>query len=269
VQNEVETIRTQYESSERARKHAENEAGEAGSKVSEMTLIVNTLTSEKRHMEGDLSVMQADLDEAINARQAAEDRANRLNTEVNRLADELRNEQENYKRAESLRKQLEVEIREITIKLEEAEAFATREGRRMVQKLQARVRELEVEFDAEQRRAKDAQALARKLERQLKELQQQSDDDRRMTLELQDLLDKTQIKMKTYKRQLEEAEEISSITMNKYRKAQQFIEEAELRADMAERSSLTLRGGSGMRSVSVTREVHTLSSRGGRATSIR
>lgn len=53
-----------------------------------------------------------------------------------RLADELRQEQENYKRAETLRKQLEIEIREITVKLEEAEAFATREGRRMVQKLQ-------------------------------------------------------------------------------------------------------------------------------------
>ncbi len=53
-----------------------------------------------------------------------------------RLADELRQEQENYKRAETLRKQLEIVIREITVKLEEAEAFATREGRRMVQKLQ-------------------------------------------------------------------------------------------------------------------------------------
>lgn len=69
---------------------------------------------------------------------AAEDRADRLNAEVLRLADELRQEQENYKRAETLRKQLEIEIREITVKLEEAEAFATREGRRMVQKLQVR-----------------------------------------------------------------------------------------------------------------------------------
>ena len=59
--------------------------------------------------------------------------------QVNRLADELRQEQENYKNAESLRKQLEVEIREITVRLEEAEAYATREGKRQVAKLQARV----------------------------------------------------------------------------------------------------------------------------------
>lgn len=31
---------------------------------------------------------------------------------------------------------MEIEIREITVKLEEAEAYATREGKRMVQKLQ-------------------------------------------------------------------------------------------------------------------------------------
>lgn len=121
-----------------------------------------------------------------------------------RLADELRQEQENYKRAETLRKQLEIEIREITVKLEEAEAFATREGRRMVQKLQNRVRELEAELDGELRRCKDAMASARKYERQFKELVSQAEEDRRMVLELQDLLDKTQIKMKAYKRQLDE-----------------------------------------------------------------
>lgn len=90
-------------------------------------------------METDIAAMQSDLDEALNGQRAAEDRADRLQAEVNRLADELRQEQENYKNAESLRKQLEIEIREITIKLEEAEAFAQREGKRMVAKLQARV----------------------------------------------------------------------------------------------------------------------------------
>jgi chaperonin cofactor prefoldin len=68
-----------------------------------------------------------------------QERAERLAAENGRLADELRQEQENYKNAESLRKQLEIEIREITIRLEEAEAFAVKEGKRLVAKLQARV----------------------------------------------------------------------------------------------------------------------------------
>lgn len=90
-------------------------------------------------MEADIAAMQSDLDDALNGRGAAEERADRLQAEVNRLAEELRQEQDNYKNAESLRKQLEVEIREITIRLEEAEAFATREGKRQIAKLQARV----------------------------------------------------------------------------------------------------------------------------------
>lgn len=90
-------------------------------------------------MEADIAAMQSDLDDALNRCGAAEERADRLQAEVNRLAEELRQEQENYKNAESLRKQLEIEIREITIRLEEAEAFATREGKRQIAKLQARV----------------------------------------------------------------------------------------------------------------------------------
>ena len=90
-------------------------------------------------MEADIAAMQGDLDDALNGRGAAEERADRLQNEVHRLAEELRQEQENYKNAESLRKQLEIEIREITIRLEEAEAFATREGKRQIAKLQARV----------------------------------------------------------------------------------------------------------------------------------
>lgn len=244
---------------------------ESQSRVSELTITVQTITNDKRRLEGDLSVMQTDLDEAINARQADEDRANRLQNEVNRLADELRQEQDNYKHAESLRKSLEVEIREITVKLEEAEAYATREGRRMVSKLQSRVRDLESEMDQENRRAKDALANARKYERQYKELLQQSEDDRRMNIELQDLLDKVQLKMKTYKRQCDEAEEVLAITTTKYRKAQAMIEDAEHRADMAERTSSIRRTtgtNGGSRSISVTREISISRGHQSRATSI-
>jgi len=109
------------------------------SRVNELNITVTTLTGDKRRMEGDITAMQADMDEALNARRAAEERADRLNSELQRLTEELRQEQENYKNAESLRKQLEIEIREITVRLEEAEAFAQKEGKRMVAKLQARV----------------------------------------------------------------------------------------------------------------------------------
>lgn len=160
---------------------------------------------------------------------------------------------ENYKNAESLRKQLEIEIREITVRLEEAEAFAQREGKRMVAKLNARLRDLEAEFEAEQRKSRELAGANRKLDRSLNELRVSAEDDRRMCNELSEQCNTLTIRVKTLRRQLEEAEEVVTITMNKYRKAQSMLEEADHRADMAEKT-VSIRGGRN-RSMSVTREV--------------
>ncbi|KAG5442502.1 Paramyosin, partial [Clonorchis sinensis] len=68
LSSEVEELRGALEAADRARKHAENEMNEAQTRVSELTMQVNTLTNDKRRLEGDISVMQADMDEAINAK---------------------------------------------------------------------------------------------------------------------------------------------------------------------------------------------------------
>ena len=125
---------------ERARKNAENELGETSARLTEVQLQVTVLTNDKRRMEADIAAMQSDLDDALNAQRAAEERADRLQAEVNRLAGGTppgtRELQERRGLSEN---KLEIEIREITVRLEEAEAFATREGKRQIAKLQARV----------------------------------------------------------------------------------------------------------------------------------
>lgn len=62
------------------------------------------------------------------------------------------------------------------------------------------------------------------------------------------------VRIKTLKRQLEEAEEVVTITMNKYRKGQSMLEEAEHRADTAEKNAL-IRGNQRQRSMSLSRHV--------------
>jgi len=54
-------------------------------------------------------------------------------------------------------------------------------------------------------------------------------------------------KIKTYKRQIEEAEEIAALNLAKFRKAQQELEEAEERSDLAEQalSKMRVRGRGG------------------------
>jgi chromosome segregation ATPase len=64
---------------------------------------------------------------------------------------------------------------------------------------------LEAEFEAEQRRSREAMAANRKLERLLAELKLQADEDHRVRAELQDQVNALQLKLKSLRRQLEEA----------------------------------------------------------------
>lgn len=252
IAQELEDARTLLEAAERARKNAEVELTEVNVRVSELTIQVTSLTNDKRRMEGDLASLQSELDDAINGGRAAAERAERLGAENARLADELRQEQENYKNAESLRKQLEIEIREITVRLEEAEAFAQREGKRIVARLQGRVRDLEAEVETEQRRVREAVSNQRKAERLFKELQSQTEEERKQLSELTTINDQLNIRNKTLRRQVDEAEDVANLAVNKYRKAQTLIEEAEVRAEHAEKNLQTVRRA---RSMSVSKEV--------------
>merc|ERR1712136_641792 len=69
----------------------------------------------------------------------------------------------------------------------------------------------------------------------------QSEEDRKNHERMQDLVDKLQQKIKTYKRQIEEAEEIAALNLAKFRKAQQELEEADERADLADQAVAKLR----------------------------
>lgn len=71
--------------------------------------------------------------------------------------------------------------------------------------LHLQLRDLEAEFEAEQRRGRDLTATNRKLERCLMELRVTADDDRRLVVELQDQVTTLSQKVKTLRRQLEEA----------------------------------------------------------------
>ncbi len=56
-----------------------------------------------------------------------------------RLAEELRSEQDHAMHSEKMRKQLELTLKDMQARLDEAEAQALKGGRRMIQKLETRV----------------------------------------------------------------------------------------------------------------------------------
>ena len=112
-----------------------------------------------------------------------------------KLADELRMEQDNTNRLDAERKVSEHQIHELQARLDEAEANALKNGKKAAAKLEARIRELEAELDAEQRRLGDASKNLRKSERHIKELDFQYEEDGKQQEHMQDLVDKLQQKV--------------------------------------------------------------------------
>merc|ERR1712142_103383 len=149
------------------------------------------------------------------------------------MSEELKKEQDQSSHLERMKKNMEGSVKDLQNRLDEAEQVALKGGRKQVQKLEARMRELENELDAEQKRTADGIKATRKLERKVKEITYQAEEDKKNLTRIQDLVDKLQIKVKTYKRQSEEAEEQANTNLSKYRKLQHELDEAEERADMA------------------------------------
>ncbi|RXN38779.1 heavy polypeptide skeletal muscle [Labeo rohita] len=160
------------------------------------------------------------------------------------MAEELKKEQDTSAHLERMKKNLEVTVKDLQHRLDEAENLAMKGGKKQLQKLESRVRELESEVDAEQRRGADAVKGVRKYERRVKELSYQTEEDKKNINRLQDLVDKLQLKVKAYKRQSEEAEELANTHLSKLRKVQHELEEAEERADIAESQVNKLRAKS-------------------------
>ncbi|XP_050503325.1 myosin heavy chain, muscle isoform X7 [Diabrotica virgifera virgifera] len=236
LQNELEESRTLLEQADRARRQAEQELGDAHEQLNDLGAQNASLSAAKRKLETELQTLHSDLDELLNEAKNSEEKAKKAMVDAARLADELRAEQDHAQTQEKLRKALEAQIKDLQVRLDEAEANALKGGKKAIAKLEQRVRELENELDGEQRRHADAQKNLRKSERRIKELSFQAEEDRKNHERMQDLVDKLQQKIKTYKRQIEEAEEIAALNLAKFRKAQQELEEAEERADLAEQA---------------------------------
>ncbi|XP_039445241.1 myosin heavy chain, muscle isoform X27 [Culex pipiens pallens] len=241
LQNELEESRTLLEQADRGRRQAEQELGDAHEQLNDVSAQNASIAAAKRKLESELQTLHSDLDELLNEAKNSEEKAKKAMVDAARLADELRAEQDHAQSQEKMRKALEQQIKELQVRLDDAETNALKGGKKAIQKLEQRVRELEAELDSEQRRHTDAQKNLRKSERRIKELTFQSEEDRKNHERMQDLVDKLQQKIKTYKRQIEEAEEIAALNLAKFRKAQQELEEAEERADIAEQTATKFR----------------------------
>ncbi|KAJ8793743.1 hypothetical protein J1605_003554 [Eschrichtius robustus] len=227
LQAEIEELRATLEQTERSRKMAEQELLDASERVQLLHTQNTSLIHTKKKLETDLMQLQSEVEDASRDARNAEEKAKKAITDAAMMAEELKKEQDTSAHLERMKKNLEQTVKDLQRRLDEAEQLALKGGKKQMQKLEARIRELECELEAEQKKNAESVKGLRKYERRCEE-------DRKNVLRLQDLVDKLQVKVKSYKRQAEEADEQANAHLTKFRKAQHELEEAEERADIAE-----------------------------------
>merc|ERR1711872_557027 len=158
--------------------------------------------------------MSHDLDEMTAEAHLSEEKAQRAMIDAARLADELRMEQEAAMALERDKKLLEAQVKDAQNRVDEAEQNALKGGKKAMAKMETRVRELESEMDAE---------------------------DRKNHGRMQGLIDQLQGKIKSYKKQIEEAEEIAALNLAKFRQTQSNLAECAERCDLNEQALAKMR----------------------------
>merc|ERR1712112_87628 len=235
-QNALEESRTLLEQADRNRRMIEQELADTNETLSDQTCQNQAISGAKSKCEQEMNNLGHDLDEMSGEAHMSEEKAQRAMVDAARLADELRAEQEVAMMLERDKKLLEAQVKDAQSRLDEAEQNALKGGKKAMAKMDTRIRELESELDAENRRSADAQKNLRKSERHVKELTYTQDEDRKNHERMQALIDQLQGKIKSYKKQIEEAEEIAALNLAKYRQVQSNLAQSGERADLNEQA---------------------------------
>merc|ERR1711874_114694 len=142
----LEEARTLLEQSDRNRRMIEQELADTNETLSDQTCQNQAINGAKSKCEQELNALGHDLDEMTGEAKMSDDKAQRAMIDAARLADELRSEQEGAMMLE----------KDAQTRLDEAEQNALKGGKKALAKMETRVRELESELDAENRRLGDA-----------------------------------------------------------------------------------------------------------------
>merc|ERR1711981_53791 len=236
LQNALEEAKTLLEQADRSRRQTEQELSDTNEQLSELTCQNQAIAGAKRKLESEMQTLHGEMDEMATESSLAEEKAKKSMVDAARLADELRQEQEFAIAYERDKKLLEAQCKDAQGKLDEAETNALKGGKKAINKMETRIRELQSELEAENRRFGDAQKNLRKSERRIKEIAYSTDEDRKNQERMQNLIDQLQCKIKTYKKQIEEAEEIAALNLAKFRHPQANMQESEQRADLNEQA---------------------------------
>ncbi|MEQ2194266.1 hypothetical protein XENOCAPTIV_026455, partial [Xenoophorus captivus] len=177
---EIEELRAALEQTERSRKIAEQELVDASERVallhSQNTSLINT----KKKLEADFVQIQGEVEDSVQEARNAEEKAKKAITDAAMMAEELKKEQDTSAHLERMKKNLEVTVKDLQHRLDEAENLAMKGGKKQLQKLEAReeqanthmsrLRKVQHEMEEAQERADIAESQVNKLRAKSREI---------------------------------------------------------------------------------------------------
>merc|ERR1711970_64201 len=95
------------------------------------------LINQKRKLETELQQSQGEVEESISECRNAEEKAKRSITDAAMMAEELKKEQDQSQHLERMKKNMETSVKDLQLRLDEAEQVALKGGRKQVQKLKS------------------------------------------------------------------------------------------------------------------------------------
>jgi chromosome segregation ATPase len=231
---ELEELRVNYEQSLRLKRSVEIQYEESQTRNSELNTVNISLQNTRAKIEAELSSLASDYEEVTRELRVSDERYQKVQVELKHTVEILHEEQERIVKIEAIKKSLEVEVKNLSVRLEEVEANAVVGARRAISKLESRVRDMELELDSEKKNHAETIKILRKKERTVKEIVIQCEEDQKNVLLLQEQLDKANGRLAQYKRQLSEQEAFSAQSVTRARRVQRELETAEERAENAE-----------------------------------
>merc|ERR1712226_221990 len=170
LQNALEEARTLLEQADRSRRMTEQELSDTNEQLSELTCQNQAIAGAKRKLETEMQTLHGEMDEMASEAALSEDKAKKSMVDAARLADELRQEQEFAIAYERDKKLLEAQCKDAQGKLDEAETNALKGGKKAINKMETRIRELQSELEAENRRFGDAKKILENQKGELRRL---------------------------------------------------------------------------------------------------
>ncbi|CAO1362256.1 unnamed protein product [Diamesa serratosioi] len=234
MSGELEELRGNYEQSLRSKRSVELSYEESQTRNSELAVFNVTLQNQRVKIEQEIASLATDYEEVTRELRVSDERYQKVQVELKHTCEILHEEQERVVKIEAIKKSLEVEVKNLSVRLEEVEANAVVGSKRIISKLEARMRDYEMELDSEKRNHAETIKILRKKERTVKEIVIQCEEDQKNVIMLQEQLDKAVAKLNAYKRQLSEVEGFSSQSVTRQRRFQRELEAAEERAEVAE-----------------------------------